>query len=447
MRTFTHKKEKKVWTVARAGMTVTTSWGKLGDRPRTTRAKHNSTLKAVKYENRRILQKLLEGYTETTPVPAFPALPPEGAALEQAVVEAPDDLGAHMAYADWLSEQPDPLLAGRGELIQVQLAQEAESGPPVEKSKRTQRLKALLAEQQRHWLGELAAFLLDGRSDDLPEEEWRVSSKRSMTFTFSRGWVSELHVRYLSEERAAAMARSPALRLLRELTIDEMDYDEPLDALVGARNLANVRRLCLPACEFLPSHKLIAKLPRLEELELKEVFGDLWRAFQLPSLTHLRSLHIEGADNLGLKHLAGNPALTKLQRLTLLPNAGDCAGEVRLADVRLLARSPHLTGLQYLTIGRSELGDAGVREIIASGLLRRLRALDLPWGCVTDDGARALAGCPEVRRLERLGLAGNRLTAIGLAALAGTGVTLDVANQQEPDEDGEYDDSYMYDRD
>jgi uncharacterized protein (TIGR02996 family) len=448
MRTFTHRKEKKVWTVARTGTRVTTTWSRIGDRPRTTIAKHKNKKEAIRDENRRIREKLVEGYDETTPLPTFPALPPEGQALEQALVEAPDDLGAHMAYADWLSEQPDPLLAGRGELIQVQMAREDESKTPAQKRKLTQRLQKLLPEQQRAWLGELAPFLLDGRTDDLPDHDWGEDHEEGMTFTFARGWVSELHVGYLTEERAEALARSPALRLLRNLTIDDAAVGpEDLDVFAGGHNLDNVRRLCLPDCGFFPIHKLVALLPRLEELELGEVYGDLWRAFKLPSLDHLRSLHIEGADRLGLKHLAGNPALAKLERLVLLPREGYGIADVGLAEVRVLARSPHLTGLRHLKIGRSEMGDAGVREIIESGLLKRLRVLELPLGCVTDVGARALAACPEVRRLELLGLTRNRLTEAGLTALAETGVTLSVGDQQEADEDGDYDDDYLFDDD
>ena len=41
-------------------------------------------------------------------------------ALEAALVENPDDLATHSAYADYLMEQDDP----RGEFIQMQLALE-----------------------------------------------------------------------------------------------------------------------------------------------------------------------------------------------------------------------------------------------------------------------------------------------------------------------------------
>ena len=53
-----------------------------------------------------------------------------GQALQAAVVEGPDDLAAHMALADWLSEQADPRLQARGELIRTQLALEGQSPGP-----------------------------------------------------------------------------------------------------------------------------------------------------------------------------------------------------------------------------------------------------------------------------------------------------------------------------
>ena len=40
-------------------------------------------------------------------------------ALEEALVDDPDDLASHMAYADWLSEQDDSKDRVRGEFIQI----------------------------------------------------------------------------------------------------------------------------------------------------------------------------------------------------------------------------------------------------------------------------------------------------------------------------------------
>src|SRR5437016_1919103 len=83
-------------------------------------------------------------------------------ALESALVENPDDLSSHMAYADYLSEQGDP----RGEFIQVQLALEDESHSAVERRRLRKRESDLLKAHEREWLGELAPLLLG-----TPEEQ------------------------------------------------------------------------------------------------------------------------------------------------------------------------------------------------------------------------------------------------------------------------------------
>jgi hypothetical protein len=68
------------------------------------------------------------------------------------------------------------------------------------------------------------------------------------------------------------------------------------------------------------------------------------------------------------------------------------------------------------------MGDEGVSEIVASGVLKRLKWLDLRHGRVTDEGARLLAECPDARRLEMLDLSRNGVTGAGLACLADAGV-------------------------
>src|SRR4051794_33016860 len=93
-------------------------------------------------------------------------------ALEEALVESPDDLATHRAYADLLIEQGDP----RGELISVQLALEAEGRSAEERQRLKAREAELLASHQREWLGGLAADLLD--SPDFGNE-----------FCIERGWL------------------------------------------------------------------------------------------------------------------------------------------------------------------------------------------------------------------------------------------------------------------
>src|SRR5262245_8637123 len=102
------------------------------------------------------------------------------AGLEAALADNLDDVAAHMAYADLLSEEGDP----RGEFIQVQLALEDERLPRQDRKRLQEREKALLAAHERDWLGDLAGVLIDG--EDLDEHE------DGPTYGYRRGWLNEI---------------------------------------------------------------------------------------------------------------------------------------------------------------------------------------------------------------------------------------------------------------
>src|SRR5437773_2607673 len=96
-------------------------------------------------------------------------------ALEAALVEDPDDLATHSAYADHLMEQGDP----RGELIQVQLALEDES--------LTREDRARLKKRERSLLWHLGPACLG-------EELSGVLSRRGCAQVIERGWLTSLDV-------------------------------------------------------------------------------------------------------------------------------------------------------------------------------------------------------------------------------------------------------------
>ncbi len=91
------------------------------------------------------------------------------------------------------------------------------------------------------------------------------------------------------------------------------------------------------------------------------------------------------------------------------------------------------------------MGNAGVREIIDSGILARLKWLDLRHGCVTDEGARLLAGSPDAGRLEHLDLSRNAVTAAGLALLRRRGLAVRADNPMTAQELAE--EAYLYEGD
>jgi hypothetical protein len=76
------------------------------------------------------------------------------------------------------------------------------------------------------------------------------------------------------------------------------------------------------------------------------------------------------------------------------------------------------------------MGDEGCREIVDSGILKRVKMLDLRHGAITDEGARTLADCPDLRNLEWLDLDRNGLSAAGVARMKQLGIPLRIDSQQ-----------------
>jgi hypothetical protein len=165
--------------------------------------------------------------------------------------------------------------------------------------------------------------------------------------------------------------------------------------------------------------------------------------FALP-LPNLRILRMDHETDYPFEVLAANPSLGRLTYLLAHPHAqrpDDEHAYIRLAQLRAICRSPHLTSLQHLRLSLTDFGDEGAAEIVSSGVLKRLRVLELAYGCMRDAGARRLAACPDLKKLTLLDLEMNALTEDGTAALNATGVTCKLGRQhgEHPDTVGSYD--------
>jgi uncharacterized protein (TIGR02996 family) len=343
-------------------------------------------------------------------------------ALESALVENPDDLATHYAYADYLQEQGDP----RGEFIQLQLALEEPQRSEAERRRLQARVEELLEKHHYEWLGSLADELLP----PIELYGWELSvPDSSRKHSFARGWLDSLtlHDDVHRTDLGPLLCLAPEARLLRKLVLE---YDDGLiEALLEATFLGNLRVFQLGKpwsdCEDSPWNlqspllpKLIAKLPRIEELRL---FAQSYSyngpsIFALPNLSSLRILQIYDWTDYPLESLAGNAALSKLTQLLLHP-PHFFAPCIDLAGVRAIVHSPHLRSLTHLQLHRSDLGDVGCTEIVTSGILKRLKVLDLRHGEISDAGARILADCPDLPRLELLDIERNALTQTGIDAL------------------------------
>jgi uncharacterized protein (TIGR02996 family) len=448
--TFTDATSHKFWNIELTGKSFTVTYGRIGSTGQTQTKTFADEAKAQKEHDKLVREKLGKGYVETTPAAkAEPMSLRES--LEAALVDNLDDLASHMAYADYLAEQGDPL----GELIHVQLQLEDGARPADQRKKLQQQERKLLKTHGRAWLGELAPYLLDQK----PKKQ-RQYDDIQVEYTFRRGWLDTLVVSRYTVEFARALARAPQVRLLRRLVMydnafeDAGEYEQgdgiPEDCfapqlypLARRHHLGNVRVLQLG--EFLSPQDeaeaddqaincqtegaaaigMIKGMPRLEELYLLAHDVDTDQLFALKTLEHLRVLMVYHSTRYPLAKLAKNPALGNLTHLLCHPHAlDDEHAYIREPGVRAIVNSPVLRSLTHLRLRLSDMGDKGVKTIVESGILKRLKELDLQHGCITDQGALLLANCPDVTNLERLDLTDNALTAEGLEALHDTKVHL-----------------------
>ena len=126
-------------------------------------------------------------------------------ALERALVQRPDDVALHAAYADLLMEEGDP----RGEYIQMRLALEDRSLPTEEARRLNVSSLTMLTKHRDAWLGDLS-----------------TETERSMLI-WHRGWLNTVTFQPLTIERMHAFQQCPVTRMTQGILIDGVeDLDE-----------------------------------------------------------------------------------------------------------------------------------------------------------------------------------------------------------------------------
>jgi uncharacterized protein (TIGR02996 family) len=486
---FTDAKSNKFWHIELQGQIFTVTFGRVGtDGQSQTKAFADATT-AKKEHDKLVAEKLKKGYVETTPAAAAPApakpTSTEQAALEKALLAHPDEIAAHSAYADYLTEAGDP----RGEFIQVQLALEDENRPKADRDALRKREKALLKKHGEQWLGELGRFLVG---------EWSGEDK-PYGFQFARGWLETVRMLPIPDPLVETLARSPETRLLRRLEIvydmryhpfdfeqfveklnENLTEEEQLDEddfymndpgnialpLAASPYLSNLRVLKYGFSDDHPrgpSHStmvhpfgskaadfldVLSKCPRLEELYLNTELHPVDAVFSSELLKNLRvfqyyygtnySAYNSQANAYPLSTLARNKTLKNLTTLRLHPGR---EATIDIDEFDALVNAKNLPALAHLQIHMTTFGDEGADRIVSSGILTRLKTLDIGYGNMTDAGAQVLAASPHLKNLEVLNVSQNALTPAGVKALKGTGITV-VAEEQHGT--GEDDDAYLY---
>ncbi len=353
----------------------------------------------------------------------------ENEALFQRILADPGETALRLAYADWLASAGDP---GRAEFIRVQCELEKLIPEDAAFPGLKERERQLLDKHRDEWLGSLVRPGVEGcgrRADDRDLLTYFYPD-RVDTFQFRRGWVDRAIVSRLTDPDADHLGRAPEIRLVRDLQIHGLrlppygSNQPPASTEVFARlatstHFQRVEVLKLGCAEwdafgYAPVYgkdipTFVGGLPRLKTFYLFDFDCDFAKVFALPSYEHLEVLRVYAvwSTPLPLDALAANPALGRLTELYVAPKVAAMGLEpplVTLAAVRALVHSPHLPALRKLALNCASLGAEGCRAIAASGLLKRLKVLQLQHCQLDDTALQILARCPDTRRLALLDL-------------------------------------------
>src|SRR5262249_8027554 len=191
----------------------------------------------------------------------------------------------------------------------------------------------------------------------------------------ARGWIDALHIHRLTADLARAFRANPLLRLLRELTVEEAEWDDDTDEqirprlLLDAERLRHVRHFRLGPrdnCHMRgeDAFDFVRAMPKIEELYLYAHRTATDKIFSM-SLPHLRVLHVYHIYAYPLQRLAQNGSLRDLRVLSLWPHGlepGHDHAYISAAAFRSLVESPFLTGLTHLEVYLSDLGDDGCED-------------------------------------------------------------------------------------
>jgi uncharacterized protein (TIGR02996 family) len=367
--------------------------------------------------------------------------------LEEAIALNFEDVAAHAAYADLLMEEGDP----RGEYVQLRLFLEDENRPVAQLRQARERAAELYRKHEEEWLGDLAPFLVN------PNRSVPEPVAPNVEFTYRRGWVSELHVQEVHGAFLTVLAEAPPVRMLQKLTLADLrrrDGFTSLAPLVGSPYLGAVRSFTLGDEEsFAPVAvgtgvvELLQSMPVVEEVNLLAQDVEIMRLFSL-EMPCLRRLRVEYAyaEDYPFDVLAGNRTFGRLTHVLLDSRAdyfrwnADEAWQppayVGSNHIRSLVYSQHLTNLTNLRLRFDGFDDRCCRWIALSGILKRLKWLDLRNGDITDAGAEALANCRDLTSLDWLDVGGNFLTPVGIGLLTSRDIRVQYDSQRGDDQPG-----------
>ncbi len=220
-------------------------------------------------------------------------------ALEDFLAANPDDLAAHSAYADWLTENNDP----RGEYIRLLLALEDTQLTQKQRHAFAATAAKLGKKHEAEWIGSFKKFV---------NVEWypiRRSSAQPVngiaSIYLQRGWIHRLEICTPVEEVWESVLTCPIARQVQVLEI----------RICGDLFVTNSTDVLKYTTKFQALRQLIVRWEQFADDSVEY----LLQTGLVSQLTSLDLSHCEITDD-GAVALANHPAVIRLEHLLLEGN-------------------------------------------------------------------------------------------------------------------------------
>ncbi|MER5636083.1 STM4015 family protein [Kitasatospora sp. NPDC002227] len=291
----------------------------------------------------------------------------------------------------------------------------------------------------------------EGEARSLPAVDavaWRVGLHYDAKGTFAERWAEFLEL--VDAEQVRAVVIGPWF------TDDYVPLTESLAAIAAsAGRLPNLRGLFIgdvtyEQCElsWLQMCDITAvfeAFPQLEELVVRGASGD-WDGEQKLALSpvrheKLRALRFEaGGLPSEVVRAVGASDFPALERLELWLGTANYGGDATVADLAPVLDGARLPALRHLGLENSDLEDEIAAAVAGAPVVARLESLSLAMGVLTDEGAGALLAGQPLTHLKSLDLHHHYLTdpVAERVRAALPGVTIDLAEREDPSDDWRY---------
>ncbi|MFK0526107.1 STM4015 family protein [Paenibacillus illinoisensis] len=130
-----------------------------------------------------------------------------------------------------------------------------------------------------------------------------------------------------------------------------------------------------------------------------------------------------------------NAQLPELRKLELYLGVDDYGFDGSLEDVLPLLEQGRFPKLVYLGLKDSDIQDDIAKAVAQAPIVDQLEVLDLSQGTLSDEGAEALLASDKIKKLKHLDLSYHYMTDEMLIRWKRSGLSVDVSDQQQSDED------------